>query len=93
MSPATPRAEFAFHGLSPNPSRGPLRMEYSLPDFGPASVEVLDITGRRVAERALGSPGPGRHTFELREALPPGVYMVRLVHASRTRFMKAVIIR
>jgi hypothetical protein len=88
-----PRADFALHRLSPNPSRGELRVEYSLADGRPATLEVLDLMGRRVVESDLGAPGPGHHVFQLRQALPPGLYAVRLVQGSQTRVLKAVVVR
>jgi PKD repeat protein len=88
-----PRYEFALHRLSPNPSRGQLQVEFSLADGKPATLQVLDVMGRRVAERDLGSPGPGRHVFELRQPLPPGLYAVRLVQGSQARIMKAIVVK
>jgi hypothetical protein len=85
--------EFGFHRLSPNPSRGALTLEFSLADNRPAYLQVIDVSGRRVVERDLGSPGPGRHVFELRETLPPGLYGVRLVQGGAARVMKAVVVK
>jgi len=79
--------------LSPNPSRGALTLEFSLADYRPAYLQVIDVSGRRVVERDLGSPGPGRHVFELRETLPPGLYGLRLVQGSAARVMKAVVVK
>ena len=90
---AVPRSDFGIHRLSPNPSRGPLRVEFSLADARPARIEVLDVSGRRVADSDLGSPGPGRHVFELNRALPPGLYAVRLVQGNQARVMKAIVVR
>jgi hypothetical protein len=90
---AARRTEFALHGLSPNPSHGVLRVDLSLADDGAASIDVHDLMGRRIVSRDLGSPGPGRHVFEVREALPPGLYVVRLVQGSRSRMIKAVVVR
>jgi hypothetical protein len=56
-------------------------------------LEVLDVTGRRVAERDVGSWGPGRHRLELREELPAGVYLVRIMQGSQARVTKAVLVR
>jgi len=43
-------------------------------------LEMFDVSGRRVADRDLGSLGPGRHTIRLDEvsAVVPGVYFLRL---------------
>jgi hypothetical protein len=86
-----PRLELALHGVSPNPSRGTLSVEFSLADAQPALLEVLDVTGRRVAAREVGALGPGRHQLDLRGGLRPGVYLVRLAQGSRARVTKAVV--
>ena len=88
-----PRAEFALRGLYPNPTHGPLRVDFSLADLTPASLDVLDVMGRRIVRRELGSPGPGWHVLELRETLPPGLYVVRLVQGSRVGVRKAMVVR
>jgi len=93
VAPVPTKYEFALHRLSPNPSRGQLQVEFTLADGQPAALQVLDLMGRRVAERDLGSPGPGRHVFELRQPLPPGFYAVRLVQGSQVRVMKAVVVK
>jgi hypothetical protein len=90
-------ARLALLGAYPNPSRGPaVSVSFSLPDAAPASVELLDVGGRRVASREVGGLGPGNHTVALeREAsrLPAGVYLVRLVHGGSVLTDKAAIIR
>jgi len=45
-------------------------------------LEVVDVSGRMVAERDLGSLGPGRHVIRLDEVstVVPGVYFLRLTN-------------
>ncbi len=83
----------ALHRVSPNPSRGALRLDLSIGAGGAASIELVDLAGRRVATRNLGSFPAGNHSVELRESLPSGVYLVRLVQGGRARVMKAVVLR
>ena len=85
-----PRLDFALHGVSPIPARGALRVEFSLTDGQPATLELLDVTGRRLSSREVGGLGPGRHRLELRDDLPAGVYLVRLTQSSRVGTTKAV---
>jgi hypothetical protein len=68
-------------------------VEYSLADGQPATLQLFDVTGRRVVVRDLGAPGPGYHVVELRATLPPGLYMVRLVQGGQARAMRAVVVR
>jgi len=86
-----PRFDLALHRVGPNPARGELWVEFSLADGGPASVELMDIAGRRIAVREVGSFGAGRHRLELREDLPAGVYLVRLAQGTRTRVTKVAV--
>jgi hypothetical protein len=70
--------------VSPNPVRDDLDLGFVLPEPGETSVELLDLAGRRVFERPLGSLPAGPHTTRLAGAagsLSPGVYFVRLTHA------------
>jgi len=52
----------------------------SLAGGAPARLELLDVAGRRMAERELTALGPGPHDVDLasRRRLPAGIYLVRL---------------
>lgn len=74
--------------VQPNPWRGgALRLEYSLQSEQPATLEVMDIAGRRVAGEDLLPHGAGRGstTITLPNRLAPGIYLVRLVQAGAVR--------
>jgi hypothetical protein len=79
-------------GLSdvwPNPTSGDrLRVRFTLPGASTAWLEVLDVMGRRMVAREVGSLGAGEHTVGLSDddPLAPGLYLVRLrsEHAVRT---------
>jgi len=75
-----PAAKLALDGLRPNPASGALTVSFSLAASEPASLEVLDVTGRRVMQRDVGSLGAGPHMLKLGEtgSLQPGVYWLRL---------------
>ena len=92
MATEEPRLDFALHAVSPNPSRGPLRIEFSLTGGGGATLELLDVAGRRVGSREVGALGAGRHQVEFQGRLPAGIYLVRLSQGYRTRVMKAVVV-
>ncbi len=89
---AGPKPVFALHRVSPNPAHAVLRVEFSLEEGPGATLELLEVTGRRVATREVGSLGPGRHQLELR-GLPAGVYLVRLTQGNRMRTTKALVLR
>jgi hypothetical protein len=77
---------FALYGARPSPAVGNLRIAFALPDAKPAKLELLDVAGRRVMSRDVGSLGPGRHVvpIEGRTTLRSGIYVVRLTHAGRS---------
>jgi hypothetical protein len=51
----------------------------------PASLELLDVLGRRWLGREVGSLGPGPHQIEIAttEQMPAGLYFLRLVQGDR----------
>jgi hypothetical protein len=63
----------------PNPCRSTTTVCFDLPVAGPATLHLLDLAGRMVAERANGPAGPGVNTlrWEL-PMLPPGAYLCRV---------------
>lgn len=76
-------ARAAFTRIAPNPSSGPVEVEFVLPRAGEASLRVLDLQGRVVATLAEGSRAAGRHRLSWsgaggRGPLASGVYFVEL---------------
>jgi hypothetical protein len=89
-------ASFALRGLTPNPARaGAGLIGFSLPDASPAQLELLDVSGRRVSSREVGSLGRGEHVVRAGDGTPlaPGLYLVRLTRDGRSLTAKAVTIR
>jgi sugar lactone lactonase YvrE len=85
----------ALEGVRPNPARGDrLSVEFVLPVSAPARLEVLDVTGRRVAKREVGSLGAGRHRVDLAEGrrLAAGLYLVRLTQGANARTTRVAVI-
>jgi hypothetical protein len=90
------RVELALEGMRPNPSAGGDGLvRFSLTGSGPARLELLDVSGRRIARRELDSFGPGRHEirFEPLVRLAAGVYLLRLVEGTETRTARATVMR
>jgi len=79
-----PHASRAATGLAlacPNPVRGTaFTVSVTLANDAGARLELLDLTGRRIASRELGGLGAGGHAldFDAGMALPTGVYFLRL---------------
>lgn len=66
---------------SANPSRGEgISVRFTLRGGESASIDVMDITGRRMLTRTLDSFGHGSHTVGLLSGagVAPGLYLVRL---------------
>ena len=88
-----PAVDLEFLEVSPNPSAGPLRLDFGLRGSSPATIELMDIAGRRVFSRSVGALGPGRHQVVIRDRLPLGVYLLRLIEGPRVRSAKVAVIR
>jgi hypothetical protein len=90
-----PVPQLALGGLRPNPASHKLAVAFSLPDAGPARLEVLDVSGRRVLDLEVGSLGLGSHVLDLTEldALGTGVFWFRLRQGSRSVIAHGVVIR
>ena len=88
-------AALALQGLAPNPVVSELNVLFSLPNGEPASLELFDATGRRLASSEVGRLGAGPHLVKLgdRRAVPSGIYWVRLTHGASSLRVKAVVVR
>ena len=94
MSDARPNSnQLALIGIRPNPVKLAALIEYSLGSWSPARIELVDVAGRSVLKRDLGSPGPGRHTLMLRPdaGTRTGMYIVRLTQAGDSVSSKMVL--
>jgi hypothetical protein len=86
---------FALDGVRPNPARGgALTVSFSLPDGASATLELLDVSGRRVAGREVGALGAGRHAVDLAAGrhVPPGLYFVRLSRGGIVRATRVAVL-
>ena len=89
-----PGAVFALHGARPNPSAGHLSVAFSLADASPAELELVDVAGRRVFQRDVGSLGAGFHVVPIERAnLPAGIYGLRLTQHGHTLTSKVSVVR
>jgi len=88
-------AEFALAGAWPNPGLSrELSVAFTLAGGGVATLEVLDLAGRREHARSLAGLPPGRHTLGLADAgLAPGMHWLRLREGSREAHARFVVVR
>jgi hypothetical protein len=85
----------ALEGLRPNPAVGELVVAFTLPTTQRATLDLLDLAGRRVLGREVGELGPGRHLLRLEGGarLAAGVYWLRLQQGTEARVARGVVIR
>ncbi len=85
--------------VRPNPSRGPVRVAFTLPSAQRVALEVFDLGGRRVRTLARGAWPAGDHeaawdALDARgQPVPPGVYLLRLEAAGVRTVLRAVHLR
>ena len=85
--------QLAIAGSIPNPARGDLVLAFTLTDRSAATLELFDVTGRRVLRREVGGLGIGSHRMALGTGrrLDPGVYFVRLTQRERSVTARTVV--
>ncbi len=80
---------------TPNPAvGGRMIVRFALPRNEPATIEVFDLSGRRVLTRAVGSLRAGAHSLDLteKESLAAGVYFARLRQGLETRMARILVL-
>jgi hypothetical protein len=86
---------FALDGARPNPAAGrALRVSFALPSGVPARLELLDVSGRRVAVREVGSLGAGRHVVDLADShrVSAGLYWLRLTQGAAHATVRVAVV-
>jgi len=85
----------ALAGAWPNPARGEIRAHFTLAGRERATLELIDVAGRRVLRREVGSLGPGAHAVALGSSpgLQPGLYFLRLAQGGRVLGSRVAMVR
>ncbi len=85
----------ALQYAGPNPSSaGATGIWLSLPRAGSATFDLIDLSGRTVLTRDVGSLGTGRHHIALdSQTRAPGIYFARLRFEGETRTLRLVVAR
>jgi hypothetical protein len=86
--------KLVLDGAQPNPAKGTINVRFTLPSSKTATLEVIDVAGRRVLRREVGGLGPGHHVMALTasQSLRTGVYLLRLVQGSVTLSSRVAIV-
>jgi len=82
---------FAVEGFRPNPAGSRPLIAFTTPESRPVRIELLDVAGRRVRSRDLGTPAAGPHLVDLGGGLAPGVYLVRVHYGSSTLGARGIV--
>ena len=93
--PPAPVLALALDPVRPNPARGGApTIGFALPSAAPATLELLDVAGRRVATCDLASVGAGHHVRTLAGGtrLEPGLYFVRLRQGAEIRSARVAVV-
>jgi len=81
-SPVSQRLEFALLPVAPNPVRGATTVRFRVPEAGKVTLELFDLSGRRVSRVLDEARAAGEHTAPFASgSLPPGRYYFRLTYA------------
>jgi hypothetical protein len=90
---------FDLDPLNPNPTRGPTRLSFTLPEAARVELAAFDVSGRLVRALAGGVLDPGDYRIEWDgrddrgSRLPQGVYFLRLRADERVRVRKLLLVR
>jgi hypothetical protein len=89
--PAT--VEFALRGASPNPVFDRFSVSFVLASDARARLELVDVSGRRLLDREVGSLGAGEHRVDLSTdgRVPPGLYFLRLTQGTRSAMSRVAV--
>jgi hypothetical protein len=95
VPPSGPGAQLAITRVGPNPTSSPIRVEFSLPTDSPATLEIVDVAGRRWLHDELGALSPGRHeaTVSLAGLPGPGVFWLHLSQSGHGVVSKVIVVR
>jgi hypothetical protein len=93
--PRTSPLALAILPSTPSTSAMGLVVRVTLPNASPATIDLLDPSGRRLASQELTVRSPGQQTIRLAEAgeLRSGLYLVRVRQAGASASAKAAVLR
>lgn len=86
-------------GAYPNPVQGRTALQFRLTERSRATMEIVDVLGRRVRSLHEGTMGAGVHTVawtgddDSGRPVPAGMYFARLITDRETRVTKLFMVR
>jgi hypothetical protein len=89
-----PRLVLAISAVAPNPAVKDLWVAFTLPSAAPATLRLIDVAGREVRTRQVGSKaGPQRLNLAEGSRLPMGIYVVELTQGGKSVTARASLVR
>jgi hypothetical protein len=93
-----PVTEVMLLPVVPNPTLGPARVAYALPQAGAVRLRVLDVRGRVVATLADGARNPGRYAVRwdgtaAADHIAAGLYFIELQAAGKHLTRRVLVVR
>ncbi|NOT32692.1 MAG: T9SS type A sorting domain-containing protein [Candidatus Eisenbacteria bacterium] len=91
----TSQASLRLDPVAPHQGASSLEVRFTLPGSAPVSLEMFDITGRRIQERwaPRGASGEQAMEFSLDRSLRSGVYWLRLRQGAAVATRRFTIVR
>jgi len=86
-------AQLAIKRLAGNTTGGALAFSVVLDRDVPATLDLMDAAGRRIARQDLGGLGVGEHTVNMASTPRSGVYWARVSQAGRTASTHFVLVQ
>ena len=78
----------------PNPAKGVMEICYDLPKREQVTMDLYDLSGRRIRRLAEGIQGAGGHSLIWRgDSAPGGVYFLRLSSGGRSLTQRLVLLK
>ena len=88
-----PRPSRLAFSLAPNPARSELTVDLSLATDGPASIELLDVSGRRLLAHAINvGPSARAERLQLPAGITSGIYFARVTQGPDIRVRRFAVI-
>ncbi len=79
--------------VAPNPFNPTTRLSFTLDHAAPVSLEIVDLTGRRITTLHTGPLGAGSHAFTWQpQDLASGIYLARLQVASTVSTIRLTLV-
>jgi hypothetical protein len=98
VEPSAVPARLELASPFPSPAFLATSIRWSMPQAGDATLEVYDVSGRRVVELVSGRADAGAHStsWDLSDAngkrVSPGIYFVRFAHGNEERSTRLVVV-